>query len=79
MWYAFGVVCLKSRGWGCCKDYAFVLECRFGTFWYWGLPLSFKAQCLPQIKEGLCLAGCNVIAQTQGYHLVCIWGSLVKF
>ena len=56
-----------------------MLECRFGKFWYWGLPLSFKAQCLPQIKEGLCLAGCNVIAQTQGYHLVCIWGSLVKF
>ena len=56
-----------------------MLECRFGRFWYWGLPLYFKAQCLPQIKEGLCLAGCNVIAQTQGYHLVCIWGSLVKF
>ena len=40
---------------------------------------SFKAQCLPQIKGGLCLAGCHVVAQTQGYHLVCIWGSLVKF
>ena len=23
--------------------------------------------------------GCHVVAQTQGYHLVCIWGSLVKF
>ena len=56
-----------------------MLECRFGKFWYWGLPLSFKAQYLPQIKEGLCLAGCHIIAQTQGYHLVCIWGSLVKF
>ena len=22
---------------------------------------------------------CFVVAQTQGYHLVCIWGSLVKF
>ena len=22
---------------------------------------------------------CHVVAQTQGYHLVCIWGSLVKF
>ena len=41
--------------------------------------MSFNAQCLPQIKEGLCLAGCHIIAQTQGYHLVCIWGSLVKF
>ena len=24
-------------------------------------------------------AQCPVVAQTQGYHLVCIWGSLVKF
>ena len=23
--------------------------------------------------------GCHVVAQTQGYHLGCIWGSLVKF
>ena len=27
----------------------------------------------------MCLAGCPVVAQTQGYHLVYIWGSLVKF
>ena len=27
----------------------------------------------------LCLAGCHVVAQTQGYHLVCIWGGLFKF
>ena len=44
-----------------------------------GLPLSFKVQRLPQIRRGLCLAGCHVVAHTQGYHLVCIWGSLVKF
>ena len=56
-----------------------MLECRFAESLYLGLPLSFKAQCLPQIKGGLCLAGCHVVAQTQGYHLVCIWGSLVKF
>ena len=56
-----------------------MLECRFAESLYLGLPLSFKAQCLPQIKEGLCLAGCHVVAQTQGYHLVYIWGSLVKF
>ena len=56
-----------------------MLECRFAEFLYLGLPLSFKAQCLPQIKEVLCLAGCPVVAQTQGYHLVCIWGCLVKF
>ena len=43
------------------------------------LSLSFKAWCLPQIEESLCLAGCHVVAQTQGCHLVCIWGSLVKF
>ena len=56
-----------------------MLECRFAEFLYLGLPLSFKVQCLPQIKDGLCLAGYHVVAQTQGYHLVCIWGSLVKF
>ena len=55
------------------------VKCRFTEFLYLGLPMSFNAQCLPQIKEGLCLAGCHIIAQTQGYHLVCIWGSLVKF
>ena len=56
-----------------------MLECRFAEFLYLGLPLSSKVQCLPQIKEGLCLAGCRIVAQTRGYHLVCIWGSLVKF
>ena len=56
-----------------------MLECRFVEFLYLGLPLSFKAQCLPQIKGALCLAGCHVVAQTQGYYLVCIWGSLIKF
>ena len=44
-----------------------------------GLTQSFKAQCLSQIKKGLCLAGCHVVAQIPGYHLVCIWGILVKF
>ena len=56
-----------------------MLEFRFAEFLYLGLHLSFKAQCLPQIKEGLCLAWCHVVAPTQGYHLVCIWGSLVIF
>ena len=32
-----------------------------------------------QIEEDLCLAWCHVVAQTKGYHLVCLWGSLVKF
>ena len=41
--------------------------------------MSFKAQCFPQIEDGLCLAGCHVVTKTQGFHLVCIWGSLVKF
>ena len=44
-----------------------------------GLHQSFKAQCLSQIKKGLCLAGCHVAAHTQGYDLVCIWGGLVSF
>ena len=29
-------------------------------------------------EEGLCLAGCHLVAQTQGYQLVSTWGSLVK-
>ena len=59
-----------------------MLECRFAEFLYRGLPLSFKAQCLSQIKEGGgggVLAGCHVVEQTQGYHMLCILGSLVKF
>ena len=43
------------------------------------LPQSFKAQCLSQIKKRLCLAGCHVVAEKQGYHLVCMWGGLLKF
>ena len=48
----------------------------------------FKAHRLPQIEDWggggggggrLCLAGCHVDAKTQSYHLVYIWGSLVKF
>ena len=60
-----------------------MLECGFAEFLYRGLPLSFKAQCLLQIKRGgggeVCLDGCQVVAQTQGYYLGCIWGRLVKF
>ena len=44
-----------------------------------GLSLSFEAQCLSQIERGLCVAGSHVVATTQDYHLVCVWGSLVKF
>ena len=44
-----------------------------------GLSLSSKAQCLRQIEGVVCLAGCHVVAQTQGYLLVCMWGSQVKF
>ena len=33
----------------------------------------------PLKLRGLCLAGCHGVAQTQGYHLGRIWGSLVKF
>ena len=49
-----------------------MLECEFAEFLNRGLRLSFKAQCLPQIEGGLCLAGCHVVAQTQDYQLVCI-------
>ena len=55
-----------------------MLECGSAVFLYRGLHLSFKAQWLPQIEKGLCLVWCHVFAPTQGYHLVCIWSSLVK-
>ena len=41
-------------------------DCGFTEFLYRGLSLSFKAQCVPQIERGLCLAGSHVVAQTQG-------------
>ena len=44
-----------------------------------GLPLSSKLRISLQIEWGLCLAVSNVVAKTQGYYLVCIWGSLAKF
>ena len=57
-----------------------MLEYGFAEFLYRGFPLSFKAQCLSQIKGGGGgPAGCHVVEQTQGYHLLCILGSLVKF
>ena len=56
-----------------------MLECGFVEFLYGGLPLSFKAQCLSKINWAGCLAGCHVIEQTPGYHLLCILSSLVKF
>ena len=56
-----------------------MLVFEFAEFLCQGLSLSFIAQCLSHIKGGLCLAGCHVVAQTQGYHLVCIWGGLFKF
>ena len=36
----------------------------FWGFLYWGLILSFKAKCLPQIDGALCLPGCHVVART---------------
>ena len=56
-----------------------MLECGCAEVFYRSLSLSFKAQCLPQIGGDLCLAGCHDVAQIQGYHLICMWGRLVKF
>ena len=72
---------VKFQGGGVVVKTMLCASAGFAEFLYRGYPCleCFKAQCLPQIKGGLCLAGCHVVAQTQGYHLVCIWGSLVKF
>ena len=55
-----------------------MLDCGFVEFLHKSSSLSFKAQCVPQIERGLCLAGCHVFAQTQGLSSGMIWG-LVKF
>ena len=55
-----------------------MLDCGFADILYRALYLSFGAKYLRQKEGGLCLAGCGVVAQTQGYCLVCIWDSLVK-
>ena len=46
---------------------------------------ALRAGLLPPLGQLIFFEGgfrrtkCHVVAQTQGYHLVCIWGSLVKF
>ena len=42
-------------------------------------PCLSKLSVSLKFRMGLCLAGCHIVAHTQGYHLVCIWSSLVKF
>ena len=39
----------------------------------------FQSSVSPSNWEGFGLVGCHVVAQIQGYHLICIWDSLVKF
>ena len=56
-----------------------MLEGGFAEFLYRGYPCLSKVNVSLKLRGGLSLAGCHVVAQTQGYHLVCIWGSLVKF
>ena len=57
-----------------------MLEGGFAEFLYRGYPCLSKVNVSLKLRGGgLCLAGCHVVAQTRGYRLVCIWGSLVKF
>ena len=67
-----------EEGWAGLKDPALCYT-RFEEFLYQYLSLSYKASCLPEIEGGLCLAWCQVVAKTHGYHLVFIWGSYIKF
>ena len=56
-----------------------MLECGLAEFLYRGYPCLSKLNVSLKLRGGgLCLTGCHVVAQTQGYHLVCIWGRLVK-
>ena len=44
-----------------------------------GLIPVFQSSVSPSNWEGFGLVGCHVVAQIQGYHLICLWDSLVKF
>ena len=75
LWCAFGLARLNSRGVGLFEKPCFMPDCILkssctGTYLH-----SFKAEWLPQLQGGLCLAGRHVVAQTQGYLVVCIWAS----
>ena len=69
VWYAFGVAWLNSRGVGLLYRLCFVLECGFAKSLYLGLPLSFKAQCLPQIKGGCVWLGAMLLHR----HGAIVW------
>ena len=59
---------------GCCQGRCWCILVKFqgGGVGVGGLFLFPWAQCL-------CPGGGQLVAQAQGYQLVCIWGSLVKF
>ena len=55
---------MRGLKWGC--------KTGFEELLYRDLSLSFKAQCLPQMEGGLCLAWCHVVEDTglsSGMHL----------
>ena len=78
LWCAFGVARLNSRGVRLFeKPYAcFVPDLDLKSFstgtYHCPLKLSVSLKC----RGGFCLAGCHVVAQTQGYLVVCIGGSV---
>ena len=49
-----------------------MLDCLFAEFLYRAYPYLSKLSVSLKIERRFCLAGCHVVAQTQGYHLVCI-------
>ena len=78
-WYAFGVAWLSSGGGGVVLKNLFCAGLWILLKFPPGLIPVFQSSVSPSNWGGLGLAGCQLIVQTQGYQLVCIWGSLVKF
>ena len=82
LWFAFGLAGLNSRGVGLFEKPCFVPDCILKSFsagtYRCLLKLSVCLKCRGG-GGGFCLAGCHVVAQTQGYLVVCIWASWIKF
>ena len=85
IWYAFEVTRLNSRGGGR-RVLKAILSARLdlNNFFTETFPCHLKLSGSLRLRGavgevGLCLAGFDVVAQTQSYYLVWFWGSLVEW
>ena len=75
-WCSFGQARLNSRGVGLFEKPCFVPDCILKSFSAGTYRCLLKLSVCLKCKGGFCLAGCHVVAQTQGYLVVVfIWAS----